>query len=289
MKNPLSEIKLRLRVTQKRLADAMGVDVDRVKSLMSGKAQHLRQSEIAGLVKEFHLNPDYFLLEGAPMLEGGETHEEFLQRQTREGATRAVIDALPLDEAGRMQLRALVQGDAEADLELIANALRSGAAPESPVVAREKSNPFTPLRVRDWSDFVQVPRYDIRASAGPGALIDGEHVLDQMAFRRDWLRGTLGLQLDRLALLNVDGDSMAPTLTHGDMILVDTREMDGLRPGIYVINLEGRLLVKRLQPAMNGSVKVVSDNERYSSEVVEGDDLRQLQVVGQVVWQGRRI
>ena len=56
-----------------------------------------------------------------------------------------------------------------------------------------------------------------------------------------------------------------------------------------MINLDGRLLVKRLQPAMNGSVKVVSDNERYSSEVIDGDQLGQLHVVGQVVWQGRRV
>lgn len=251
MKTPLSEIKLRLRVTQKRLADAMGVDVDRVKSLMSGKAQHLRQSEIAGLVKEFHLNPDYFLQDGAPMLEGGETQEEFLQRQARAGAASAVIDALPLDEASRRQLRVLMQGDAEADLELIASALRSGTVPATPAMAGEMAAPF---QVSNWSDFAQVPRYDIRASAGPGALVDGEHVIDQMAFRRDWLRATLGLQVDRLALLDVDGDSMLPTLTHGDMILVDTRKPDSLAPGIYVINLEGRLLVKRLRPLLDLSL-----------------------------------
>lgn len=140
-----------------------------------------------------------------------------------------------------------------------------------------------------WSDFVQVPRYDIRASAGAGALVDQEHVLNHMAFRADWLRNVLGLNAERLALIDVDGDSMAPTLTHGDMILVDTAEGNGVRDGIHVINLGGRLLVKRLRPLVDGSIEVASDNERYGSETVSGEKLNQLKIVGRVVWQGRRV
>ena len=282
--SPLVEIKLRLGVTQKRLAEAMGVDLDRVKSLMSGKAQHLRPQEIAGLVKEFHLNPDYFLDASQPMLEGGETFDEFSVRQTRMAEATTLVDFLPLDGISRARLKALMQGDPATDLKALSEAIAS-ARPDAPFAA-EGAAPYGPST---WSDFVQVPRYDIRASAGPGALVDGEHVLDKMAFRRDWLRGVLGLQVDRLALLDVDGDSMLPTLTHGDMILVDTRPADGLAPGIHVVNLDGRLLVKRLRPLMDGSVEVASDNERYGTETVKGDSLNQLRLVGRVVWQGRRI
>lgn len=38
-----------------------------------------------------------------------------------------------------------------------------------------------------------------------------------------------------------------------------------------------------------GAVEVISDNERYGTETISGDQLAQLHIVGRVVWQGRRI
>lgn len=286
MKNsPLVEIKTRLGVTQERLAEAMGANVDRVKSLMGGKAQHLRPQEIAGLVKEFHLNPDYFLDAEQPMFEDGESRDEFDARQARMASASDLVEFLPFDAASRARLKAVMRGDAAADLQMLAAAL-AGKHPDVFVAASESASPFA---FSSWAEFVQVPRYDIRASAGPGALVDGEHVLNHMAFREDWLRHVLRLNPARLALIDVDGDSMAPTLAHGDMILVDTTEGEGVREGIYVINLGGGLLVKRLRPLMDGSIEVASDNTRYATEVVPAEQLDQLKVVGRVVWQGRRV
>lgn len=286
MKNsPLVEIKLRLGVTQERLAEAMGAKLDRVKSLMGGKAQHLRPQEIAGLVKEFHLNPDYFLDPEEPMFEDGESRDEFDVRHAQMASASSLVDFLPFDAGSRARLKAVMQGDPVADLKMLAEAV----AGKHPGVFVAASEAMPGHFAGAWSDFVQVPRYDIRASAGAGALVDQEHVLNHMAFRADWLRNVLGLNAERLALIDVDGDSMAPTLTHGDMILVDTAEGNGVRDGIHVINLGGRLLVKRLRPLVDGSIEVASDNERYGSETVSGEKLNQLKIVGRVVWQGRRV
>lgn len=74
-----------------------------------------------------------------------------------------------------------------------------------------------------------------------------------------------------------------------DLILLDTRPAHVRAEGVYVINLEGALLVKRLCMRLSGQVDVVSDNEHYSTETISGEQLASLQILGRVVWQGRRI
>lgn len=141
----------------------------------------------------------------------------------------------------------------------------------------------------DWSAYIQVPHYDVRASAGNGSVVHEENVVDHLVFKRDWVMRSMGLDPRRLALIDVRGDSMAPTINDGDLILLDTREGQQTTEGIYAINLAGGLLVKRLRLRLSGAVEVISDNERYGTETISGDQLAQLHIVGRVVWQGRRI
>ena len=236
-KSLLGEIKLKLGVTQERLAAAMGCNVDRVKSLLGGKAAHLRPSEIAGLVIEFHLNAEYFIAQDAAML------------------AREVDDKEPPSSPSRT------------------------TPPEPPGDAE----------VKDWSAYIQVPHYDVHASAGNGSVVHEENVVDHLVFKRDWVVRNMGLNPRRLALIDVRGDSMSPTINDGDLILLDTREGQQTTEGIYAINLAGGLLVKRLRLRLSGVVEVVSDNLRYGTETINGDQLAQLHIVGRVVWQGRRI
>ena len=58
---------------------------------------------------------------------------------------------------------------------------------------------------------------------------------------------------------------------------------------ISAITLAGGLLGKRPWQRLSGAVEEVSDNERYGTETISGDQLAQLHIVGRVVWQGRRI
>lgn len=141
----------------------------------------------------------------------------------------------------------------------------------------------------DWSAYIQVPHYDVRASAGNGSVVHEENVVDHLVFKRDWVMRSMGLDPRRLALIDVRGDSMSPTINDGDLILLDTREGQQTTEGIYAINLAGGLLVKRIRLRLSGSVEVISDNERYGTETISGDQLGQLHIVGRVVWQGRKI
>ena len=129
-------------------------------------------------------------------------------------------------------------------------------------------------------DFVAIPLVDAEVSAGPGLLAQEEAVKDVVAFDRQWLRGKLGANPEDLSLVTVKGDSMAPTLMDGDTIFVD-RQVSELRDGIYVFQMEGDLLVKRLQKLPGSLVSVISDNPRFQTFQVDlnsGD--RQFHLIG---------
>lgn len=137
-------------------------------------------------------------------------------------------------------------------------------------------------------ELISVPVLDVQASAGPGAFADHEHTKARMRFDPGWLRG-MKLDPARLSVIQVRGDSMAPTLDDGDDILVDLGDAGAtVRDGIYVLRLDGALNVKRLLvDRVRQRVSVKSDNPAYTSWPTL--DLSRLDVIGRVVWAGRRL
>ena len=134
-----------------------------------------------------------------------------------------------------------------------------------------------------------VPRLDVDASAGAGAFDGDERGEAHIAFDPAWLRRIALGPPDRLSIIRVTGDSMAPTLGHGDDILVDRGDGAArLRDGIYVLRIEGALVVKRLgvNPAAR-TLSVRSDNPAYPGW--PDCDSGAVDIVGRVVWAGRRI
>lgn len=175
-------------------------------------------------------------------------------------------------------------GGADAGLQA---GLREMAAQEQRSAAETQAAVGSPSV--DWSAYLQVPYYDVHASAGNGAVVHEENVVDHLVFKRDWVVRGMGLDPKALALIDVRGDSMSPNINDGDLILLDTRPQARMTEGIYAINLDGGLLVKRLRLRLSGAIDVISDNERYGTETISGDQLAQLHIVGRVVWQGRRV
>ena len=132
-----------------------------------------------------------------------------------------------------------------------------------------------------------VPKLAVGASAGAGALADGEALAGKVGFDKQWLR-KLGVEPRNVSLIRVDGDSMQPALNDGDDIMVDKgAALKPLRDGIHVIRIDGVLMVKRLARAPGGRLSVLSDNPAYPSW--PDRDPAEVQVVGRLVWVGRRL
>ncbi|MEQ1725113.1 MAG: S24 family peptidase [Sphingopyxis sp.] len=144
--------------------------------------------------------------------------------------------------------------------------------------------------LRPSNDLVAVPRLDIGAAAGAGSMAEDDHAVAEMGFDPRWLR-KMSASPKHLAVIRVEGDSMLPTLSHGDDIMVDSSDgADRLRDGIYVLRRDAVLLVKRLVRGVSGTadcITIISDNAAYPAEHDVAVD--SLTIVGRVVWTGRRI
>lgn len=135
-------------------------------------------------------------------------------------------------------------------------------------------------------EFALIPGYNVQVAAGHGSLAGDESPTRELAFRRKWLRYR-GLHEHDLALVFAKGDSMEPTISDNETVMVDTSEKK-LRDGhIYVIRNGDHLLVKRIQTLWNDGVQLLSDNKEYPPQEIASADLEHLEVIGKVVWVGK--
>lgn len=137
-------------------------------------------------------------------------------------------------------------------------------------------------------DFVPIPAYDVVASAGHGKLIQRENIRYHLCFQRSWLQRVTSAPASELAIIHVEGDSMEPTLSNGDTVLVDLTESYPRTDGIFVIGYDDHLMVKRLRiDPVRQRLAIISDNALYSA--VEDIAPQALNVIGKVIWLGRRL
>ncbi|WP_191601417.1 LexA family transcriptional regulator [Marinomonas algicola] len=139
---------------------------------------------------------------------------------------------------------------------------------------------------KEEDGYCHVPQYSIEASAGQGALIEAETIDQHLAFKESWLRRS-GINPINLIAMYARGDSMEPTIFSGDSLVIDkTRDTVTSDGGVYVINYDGELFVKRVQKQLDGLVAITSDNKNYQPMTIPVESLSKLQIIGRVVWSG---
>jgi hypothetical protein len=136
---------------------------------------------------------------------------------------------------------------------------------------------------------VEIPILDIEASAGFGAIASGENAYTRFGFDERWLRGLTAAKPANLSIIRVAGDSMEPTLSAGDEVLVDTSDLAmRLRDGIYVLRADDSLTVKRVAiTPCSKLITIASDNPAYPTW--SNMDPAEIHVVGRVIWFGRSV
>ncbi len=138
------------------------------------------------------------------------------------------------------------------------------------------------------NELISIPRYDIQASAGYGAFSDGQEVVDYLNVPRAWLNRYVSGDA-HVVVIEARGDSMEPTIDHGDLLMVEMKveREDVAAGGVFVFAVDGMIVVKRLQVMLGGDLKISSDNRAYEPETVpaaERDD--KIIVHGRVFWTG---
>jgi phage repressor protein C with HTH and peptisase S24 domain len=190
-----------------------------------------------------------------------------------ESPTRFKGDFLPMKIATR--LAQVFANDEDAVAELMAMAGRDTEAYSADLPAQQPE--FRLL----------VPVYDIAASAGPGRIVELESPVANLAFSPRYLGEMTHARGRDLAVIRVSGDSMEPTLLDGDVVLLDRTQTGLDRDGMHVLRFGEELVITRIgRGSTRQRVTVISDNRLYPSVEM---DRNEVEVVGRVLWYGRKV
>ena len=133
-------------------------------------------------------------------------------------------------------------------------------------------------------DYEFVPRYDVWLAPGrdTGETVDREAEAGYELFRRQWLRGQ-GLEGGALSVVDVVGNSMAPTLRDGDWTLVDRSRRQMRHGDVFALAAHPVPLLRRIREE-SGVWWADSDNDnnRYPPLALSQSD----EIIGRVVWWG---
>ena len=131
---------------------------------------------------------------------------------------------------------------------------------------------------------VRIEVLNVYASAGNGEFLTGDLAGDIQAveFESEYFYNLFQRASEKgLAIVNVKGDSMEPTLTSGDLLFVDTTLNCYQGDGLYVFSSGDSLYVKRLQRA-GRRLLVLSDNKLYEKWEVDASNEYEFFIHGKV-------
>ncbi|KGQ66177.1 helix-turn-helix transcriptional regulator [Gallibacterium anatis] len=138
-----------------------------------------------------------------------------------------------------------------------------------------------PTELKVINDKVIIDVLNVEASAGNGSTGDLVEVVSRLYYvPEQYYTLFRGINPEGLRVINIKGDSMAPTFNSGDMIFVDINTQTFEGDGVYIFNYKNALYVKRLQRA-GEKFLVLSDNPTYREWEI--NDESQLFIQGKVI------
>lgn len=112
------------------------------------------------------------------------------------------------------------------------------------------------------SGYVEFPAFDMPS------FIDGETTEWSMRLPRNWVEREGGSTADTI-VMRIPGNCMAPTISDGDIVLVDRRPRD--IDGVYIVRVGESLRVRRVQRMYGGALHLLCDNPDYATDVIDAD------------------
>ena len=145
-------------------------------------------------------------------------------------------------------------------------------APKAPAIPKDNDRVFIPLA-------------GFSAGAENGSEVFAAEIADYVSYNREYIR-RLGVDPARLVVITVAGDSMAPTLSPGDQLLIAKRDGEPIIDrAVYVLyGRYGGVAVKRLYWRPNGALHIIGDAQEEPSGVIDmrGEE-GEWRVVGRVL------
>lgn len=129
--------------------------------------------------------------------------------------------------------------------------------------------------------FVNIPRVDVVLSAGNGQTSFHIEEREPLPFQSDYLRN-LGAKPSALRAVKVQGDSMERLLFDGDTVLVDTNEKRIQDGGVYALQMDDELKVKRLFRRVGGLLIVSEKKDKFPPLELSASEAESVTIIGRV-------
>jgi phage repressor protein C with HTH and peptisase S24 domain len=82
--------------------------------------------------------------------------------------------------------------------------------------------------------------------------------------------------------MTVEGESMTPTISDGDTVMIDMGRTRIKSGSIYALGIEDTIIVKRLEYLVSGTIRIISDNrQEYAPYEANPQNIR---IIGEVIW-----
>lgn len=87
---------------------------------------------------------------------------------------------------------------------------------------------------------------------------------------------------NKYSMIRAKGDSMSPTIDDGDKLLVKHWESNQITDNkIYVFSYKSEIFVKRLSKNLD-EVMIKSDNPDYKLRTIQGEDINDINIIGEI-------
>lgn len=121
------------------------------------------------------------------------------------------------------------------------------------------------------------------AAGEEGYAPDYPEVVSHVDVAETWAQQNIRAPLDAVRVITARGDSMTGDINDGDVLFVDSRVQHFDSDAVYVMNWQGRPLVKRLQLRRDGTLMIRSTNPAYEPEIVPPGEIDRLHISGRVL------
>ncbi len=136
------------------------------------------------------------------------------------------------------------------------------------------------MLAEETDKFFQIHYFsDVRASAGGGAFNFDENY-EVLSIDKTLIKSIAPSSSRVLDAINVDGESMEPTLQDGSIVFIDREQTNINKDGIFVASTTAGLFIKRIRQRADGMIELISDNKAYSSEIITPNEVK---ILGRVI------
>ena len=134
-----------------------------------------------------------------------------------------------------------------------------------------------------------IPELDARAGRGAGSSGQGQARIADWGFPAIWLVGVAGPGPSHIHVIEVQGNSMEPSLSPGDKVVVDRGQTEPSPPGYFVLRDGSGIAIKQIEHVPDSNpprVTVKSVNRDYGASERRID---RISIIGRVVAAIRRV